>query len=77
MANVSEEPLWPRAGLGTKSQEHAEGEALQMTQDMALRLAGRAAVVAGGAAYIGRATSLAFSREGVPLAMVDINKRRA
>ena len=38
------------------------------------RLAGRTAVITGGAAGIGRATSLAFSREGARVIIIDIQE---
>ena len=38
------------------------------------RLAGKTAVISGGAAGIGRATSLAFAREGARVAIIDIQK---
>ena len=38
------------------------------------RLAGKTAVITGGAAGMGRATSLAFAREGASVAILDIQK---
>ncbi|MFT7671653.1 MAG: NAD(P)-dependent dehydrogenase (short-subunit alcohol dehydrogenase family) [Gammaproteobacteria bacterium] len=38
------------------------------------RLAGKTAVITGGAAGMGRATSLAFAREGARVAILDIQK---
>ncbi len=38
------------------------------------RLAGKIAVITGGAAGMGRATSLAFVREGATVAILDIQK---
>ncbi|MDH3859492.1 MAG: SDR family NAD(P)-dependent oxidoreductase [Gammaproteobacteria bacterium] len=38
------------------------------------RLAGKTAVITGGAAGMGRTTSLAFAREGARVAILDIQK---
>ena len=38
------------------------------------RLAGKTAVITGGAAGMGRATSLAFADEGAAVAIFDIQK---
>ena len=38
------------------------------------RLAGKIAVITGGAAGMGRTTSLAFAREGATVAILDIQK---
>ncbi len=38
------------------------------------RLAGKTAVITGGAAGMGRATSLAFAKEGASIAILDIQK---
>ncbi|MCP4334206.1 MAG: SDR family oxidoreductase [Gammaproteobacteria bacterium] len=42
------------------------------TRQSAGRLAGKTAVITGGAAGMGRATSLAFAREGARIAILDI-----
>ena len=42
------------------------------TGQSAGRLAGKTAVITGGAAGMGRATSLAFAREGARIAILDI-----
>jgi len=44
------------------------------TGQSAGRLAGKTAVITGGAAGMGRATSLAFAREGARVAILDIQK---
>jgi len=42
------------------------------TEQSAGRLAGKTAIITGGAAGMGRATSLAFAREGARIAILDI-----
>ena len=44
------------------------------TNNQSGRLAGKIAVITGGAAGMGRATSLAFAREGATVAIFDIQK---
>ncbi len=48
-----------------------------MTNATAGRLAGKTAVITGGAAGIGRASSLMFAREGARVVIIDINEKAA
>lgn len=48
-----------------------------MTQSASVRLSGKTAVITGGAAGIGRASSLMFAKEGARVVIIDINAEAA
>ena len=53
-----------------------EGE-IKMSSTTSGRLSGKTAVITGGAAGIGRASSLMFAKEGARVVIIDINKEAA